>query len=113
MLTDFGIIHMMHPESATGSSERKPPQMLMGTPDYISPEQALGEPLDGRSDIYSLAVALFFLLAGRLPFQADSSITMALMHVHDTPPPLSTFCPDITPQIDRVIAKALSKWPED
>jgi hypothetical protein len=58
-------------------------------------------------------VTLFFLLVGRPPFQADSSITVALMHVHDTPPPLSTFRSDITPQIDRVIAKALSKWPED
>jgi len=85
----------------------------MGTPDYISPEQALGEPLDGRSDVYSLAVTLFFLLAGRPPFHADTSIAMALMHVHDTPPLLSTIRFDITPQIDRVIAKALAKWPED
>jgi serine/threonine protein kinase len=85
----------------------------MGTPDYISPEQALGDPIDGRSDIYSLAVTLFFLLTGRPTFQADSSITIALMHVHDTPPPLSAFRSDVTPQIDRVIAKALSKWPED
>jgi hypothetical protein len=91
----------------------KSPETLMGTPDYISPEQALGESLDGRSDVYSLAVTLFFLLAGRPPFQADSSITMALMHVHDTPPLLSTIRNDITPQIDRVIAKALAKWPED
>ena len=113
VLSDFGIVQLIQPNGQNVEPSIKSPDTLMGTPDYISPEQALGEPLDGRSDIYSLAVALFFLLAGRLPFQADSSITMALMHVHDTPPPLSTFCPDITPQIDRVIAKALSKWPED
>src|SRR2546430_8439177 len=62
MLTDFGIIHMMHPESTARSSVHKPPPVLMGTPVYISPEQALGHPLDGRSDIYSLGIMLFYLL---------------------------------------------------
>jgi len=113
VLSDFGIVQLIHPNGQNAEPSMKSPDTLMGTPDYISPEQALGEPLDGRSDVYSLAVTLFFLLAGRPPFQADSSITMALMHVHDTPPPLSAFRSDITPQIDRVIAKALSKWPED
>ncbi len=113
VLSDFGIVQLMRPDGQGAEPSMKSSETLMGTPDYISPEQALGEPLDGRSDVYSLAVTLFFLLAGRPPFQADSSITMALMHVHDTPPLLSTFRSDITPQIDRVIAKALSKWPED
>ena len=113
VLSDFGIVQFIQPHGQNEEPSIKSADTLMGTPDYISPEQALGEPLDGRSDIYSLAVTLFFLLAGRLPFQADSSITIALMHVHDTPPPLSTFRPEITPQIDRVIAKALSKWPEE
>src|SRR6266480_4549252 len=113
VLSDFGIVQLMRPDGQSAEPSMKSPETLMGTPDYISPEQALGESLDGRSDVYSLGVTLFFLLAGRPPFQADSSITMALMHVHDTPPLLSTFRSDITPQIDRVIAKALSKWPED
>jgi eukaryotic-like serine/threonine-protein kinase len=113
VLSDFGIVQLMQPDGQSVEPSMKSQETLMGTPDYISPEQALGEPLDGRSDIYSLAVTLFFLLAGRPPFHADSSITMALMHVHDTPPLLSAFRSDITPQIDRVIAKALSKWPED
>jgi serine/threonine protein kinase len=113
VLSDFGIVQLIQPNGQSVEPSMKSPDTLMGTPDYISPEQALGEPLDGRSDVYSLAVTLFFLLAGRPPFQADSSITMALMHVHDIPPALSTFRSDITPQIDRVIAKALSKWPED
>jgi len=103
----------MRPDGQSAEPSMKSSETLMGTPDYISPEQALSESLDGRSDVYSLAVTLFFLLAGRPPFQADSSIKLALMHVHDTPPLLSTFRSDITPQIDRVIAKALSKWPED
>jgi serine/threonine protein kinase len=113
VLSDFGIVQLIQPNGQDAEPSMKSPDTLMGTPDYISPEQALGEPLDGRSDVYSLAVTLFFLLAGRPPFQADSSITMALMHVHDTPPPLSALRSEITPQIDRVIAKALSKWPED
>jgi len=113
VLSDFGIVHLMQPEGQSTEQPMKSPETLMGTPDYISPEQALGEPLDGRSDVYSLAVTLFFLLTGRPPFHADTSIAMALMHVHDTPPLLSTIRFDITPQIDRVIAKALAKWPED
>jgi serine/threonine protein kinase len=113
VLSDFGIVHLMQQNGQSAKPSMKSSEILMGTPDYISPEQALGESLDGRSDVYSLAVTLFFLLAGRPPFQADSSITMALMHVHDTPPLLSTIRDDITPQIDRVIAKALAKWPED
>lgn len=113
VLSDFGIVRLMQPDSGSAQQSMKSPETLMGTPDYISPEQALGEPLDGRSDIYSLAVTLFFLLAGSPPFKADSSIAMALMHVHETPPALGTIRVESTPQIDRIIAKALSKWPEE
>ena len=83
VLSDFGIVRLMEGTSLTAQQSMKSPEILMGTPDYISPEQALGEPLDGRSDIYSLAVTLFFLLAGEPPFKSDSSIAMALMHVHE------------------------------
>jgi serine/threonine protein kinase len=113
MLTDFGIIHMMHPESTTGSSQHKPPQMLMGTPVYISPEQALGQPLDGRSDIYSLGITLFYLLTGRLPFEADSTIAVALLQIHEAPPALGQLRADISPAIDNVVQKALAKRPEE
>jgi serine/threonine protein kinase len=113
VLSDFGIVRLMQPDGVYAEQPMKSPETLMGTPDYISPEQALGEPLDGRSDIYSLAVSLFFLLAGSPPFKAETSIAMALMHVHETPPMLGTVRADVTPQIDRVIAKALAKWPEE
>ena len=113
MLSDFGIVRLMQPEDATTQQPMKSPDTLMGTPEYVSPEQALGEQLDGRSDIYSLGVTLFFLLAGSPPFKAESSIAMALMHVHETPPALGTMRVDITLQIDKVVAKALSKWPKD
>ena len=113
VLSDFGIVHLMQPDGHSTEQSMKSPETLMGTPDYISPEQALGQPIDGRSDVYSLAVTLFFLLVGSPPFKAETSIAMALMHVHEIPPALWTLRADITPEIDRVIGKALSKWPEE
>jgi eukaryotic-like serine/threonine-protein kinase len=113
MLSDFGIVRLMQPEDATAQQSMKSAEILMGTPDYISPEQALGEPLDGRSDVYSLGVTLFFFLIGSPPFKAENSIAMALMHVHETPPALGTLRADVTPHIDKVLAKALSKLPEE
>src|SRR5947199_6644272 len=111
-LSDFGIAHMMRRDIIADQSPTKTPGMLMGTPDYISPEQALGQPLDGRSDIYSLGITLFYLLTGRLPFVADSSIAVALLQVHGAPPALSLVRADITPYTDKVIQKALAKRPE-
>jgi serine/threonine protein kinase len=113
LLSDFGIARLMQPNAPAAERAIKSPETLMGTPDYISPEQALGQPLDGRSDIYSLGVTLFYLLAGSPPFKAESSIAMALLHVHETPPPLGLLRADITPDIDNVIGKALAKWPEE
>lgn len=113
VLSDFGIVRLLEGTSLTAQQTMKSPETLMGTPDYISPEQALGEPLDGRTDIYSLAVTLFFLLAGEPPFKSDSSIAMALMHVHEKPPLLGLQRADITPEIDQVIGTALAKWPEE
>jgi len=117
LLTDFGIAHIIRSEGTT-AVEGKPgqasqPELLMGTPDYISPEQALGHKLDGRSDIYSLGIMLFFLLAGSLPFKADSTIAIALLHVHEPPPSLCMLRADISPTLDRVVRKALAKSPED
>src|SRR5947209_3405997 len=66
-----------------------------------------------RSIIYSLGVTLYYLLAGSPPFKAESSIAVALMHVHEAPPVLGLMRADITPQIDFVMSKVLSKWPQD
>jgi serine/threonine protein kinase len=112
VLTDFGIVHMMR-DDGVAAQLGKHAEILMGTPDYISPEQALGQPLDGRSDVYSLGITLFHLLAGRLPFHAESSIAIGLLHVHEPPPSLSLIRADITPYIDHVILKALAKKPAD
>jgi serine/threonine protein kinase len=112
MLSDFGIARAMQVDSSMEQHATKASEILLGTPNYISPEQALGQQLDGRSDVYSLGVTLFFLLAGHPPFQADSSIAMALMHIHETPPSLSSLRTDISPEIDRVVGKALAKVPD-
>ena len=136
MLSDFGIAHIIHPETARGAENQaeangqtapasqatqrsqgehggQGPELLMGTPDYISPEQALGHKLDGRSDVYSLGIMLFFLLAGRLPFKADSTIAMALLHVHEPPPSLGMIRADISPALDRVMRTVLAKSPDE
>src|SRR6266568_357881 len=113
VLSDFGIAHVMRRDIISEQSPTKSPGTLMGTPDFISPEQALGQPLDGRSDIYSLGITLFYLLVGRLPFLAESTIAVALLQVHGAPPALSLLRADISPYTDSVIQKALAKRPEE
>ncbi|MBA2677349.1 MAG: protein kinase [Ktedonobacteraceae bacterium] len=111
MLSDFGIARLTRGEN--NSVELKSRDALVGTPDFISPEQALGRPLDGRSDIYSLGVTLFFLLTKRLPFRADSAITLALLHVHEPPPSLALIRADVTEDMDETLKKTLAKNPDD
>ena len=116
VLADFGIARIANESTLKLSGERRfvtETNALMGTPDYISPEQALGQDLDGRSDIYSLAILLFFLLAGELPFKADTSIALALMHVHDAPPSLCLWRADVSPVVDGVIHRALAKGKDE
>ncbi len=113
LLSDFGIARLTRTEEGVELAEVLGPGVVMGTPDYISPEQAMGRSLDGRSDIYSLAVTVFLLLTKRLPFNANSPIALALLHVHETPPSLSVIRADITSALDEVVHKALAKDPDD
>jgi len=113
LLSDFGIARLTRTEEGVELAEVIGPGVVMGTPDYISPEQAMGRSLDGRSDIYSLAVTVFLLLTKRLPFNANSPIALALLHVHETPPSLSAIRADITSALDEVVHKALAKEPDD
>src|SRR5437667_2844485 len=111
MLSDFGIAYLMNNAEKSTGNTTKTSDSVMGTPDYVSPEQALGQHLDGCSDIYSLGITLFFLLAKKLPFRADTPIATALLHIHEPPPSLALLRADISPALDRVVQKALAKDP--
>lgn len=107
-LSDFGISKLLEDSvhlTQTG--------VAMGTPDYMSPEQFKGLPLDGRSDIYSMGVMLYEMAVGRPPFEADNKWTLAQKHIADDPPVPSSINPNLTPEIDDVILKAMAKEPDD
>jgi serine/threonine protein kinase len=109
MVTDFGIAR-----AAAGDSRLTVTGVAIGTPAYMSPEQALGErELDGRSDIYSLGVIGYQMLAGETPFKAANTPAMLVKHVSETPRPLLSLRPDMPPSLAYAISRALAKKPED
>jgi serine/threonine-protein kinase len=85
--------------------------ITMGTPLYMSPEQAQGHALDHRSDLYSLGVTFYHMLAGVPPFKADTPIALALKHVKDTPASIAVHRPDVPPDLDRLVLKLMAKSP--
>ena len=85
------------------------PGLTMGTPLYMSPEQAQGKPLDQRSDLYSLGVSFYHMIAGEPPFRADSALAMAMKHVNDMPPSIAVFRPDLPPELDKLVLKLMAK----
>jgi serine/threonine protein kinase len=105
-LTDFGIA------KATSGTTLTRTGMLIGTPQYMSPEQCLGKDVDSKSDIYSLGVVLYEMLTGRVPFSADNTPSILYMHVHETMASPAGINPDIPLGVERVAAKALAKQPE-
>jgi serine/threonine protein kinase len=82
---------------------------VVGTPHYMSPEQCLGEELDGRSDIYSLGIVLFEMLIGVVPFDSPTTTAIVIKHVNDPPPPPRTLNPKISPAVESVVLRALKK----
>ena len=108
-LTDFGIAKLL--ESA--SPRLTQTDAIMGTPAYISPEQAQAQPVDQRSDIYSLGIILYEMVTGRVPFVADTPLAIIFKHVSDPLPLPSSIKPDIPASIEQVILKALAKDPRD
>jgi serine/threonine protein kinase len=108
-LTDFGIAKIL--ESA--SPRLTQTDAIMGTPAYISPEQAQSRPVDQRSDIYSLGIILYEMVTGSVPFVADTPLAVVLKHISDPLPLPSIVKPDIPTSIEQVILKALSKNPND
>ncbi|MDL2718823.1 MAG: serine/threonine-protein kinase [Acidobacteriota bacterium] len=108
LLADFGLAR-----SAEVSSGLTATGTVLGTPLYMAPEQAMGQALDGRADQYALAVIAFELLAGRVPFSAESPLAVLHQHVSTPPPPLSTVLPGTGASVDAVLSRGLAKKPED
>ncbi len=108
VLTDFGIA-----KAASGHGTRTGANMTIGTPHYVSPEQAQGRKLDGRSDIYALGVTLYRAATADLPFRSSDWFELARMHVEERPTSPRKLQPGISKRLERVIMKCLAKHPDD
>jgi eukaryotic-like serine/threonine-protein kinase len=105
-VTDFGI-------ARAGASQMTEAGSIMGTAQYLSPEQARGAPVTASSDLYSAGIVLYEMLTGKVPFNGDSAIEIAMKHLNDPPKPPSKIRPEIPDELDAVVLRALSKNPED
>lgn len=106
-VTDFGIAKGPSSENLTMTDK------AIGTVNYISPEQASGNPVDKKSDVYSVGVMLYEMLTGKLPFTAESPVAVAMMQVNDTPANPRSINPQIPVGLEQIVLKAMSKKPED
>ena len=106
---DFGIARAMSDAQATMTQTAQ----VIGTAQYLSPEQARGERVDSRSDLYSTGCLLYELLTGRPPFTGDSPVAIAYQHVRENPVPPSRVDPDVPPWADAIVLKAMAKAPGD
>ena len=106
-LTDFGIVRVAEDQGLTNSG------IVLGTADYLSPEQARGEKLTASSDLYSLGVVMFEMLAGRPPFVGPTAVSIAMQHASVDPPPLHQFNITVPPAVEQIVQRALEKEPEN
>ncbi len=108
VVSDFGIARAVSGYvSATGVN------MTIGTPHYLSPEQAQGRPLDGRTDLYSLGITLYKAATGDLPFKSKDWYELARMHVEEAPSPPRLAHPELSKKLERIILRLLAKHPDD
>jgi len=105
-VTDFGI-------ARAGASDMTETGSIMGTAQYLSPEQAQGHAVNAQSDLYSVGVILYEMLTARVPFDAESPVTIALKHVSEAPTPLSAINPNVPPELEQTVLWVLNKDPAD
>ncbi len=105
-VTDFGI-------ARAGASDMTQTGSIMGTAQYLSPEQAQGHAVTARSDLYSIGIVLYELLTGRVPFEAETAVTIALKQVSEAPEPPSHLSSAVTPELEAVVLRALAKDPAE
>jgi beta-lactam-binding protein with PASTA domain len=105
-VTDFGIARV-------GASQMTEAGSIVGTAQYLSPEQARGAPVDARSDLYSLGIVLYELLTGKVPFTGDSPVEIAMKHLNELPKPPSAGRPEVPRDLDLVVLRALAKDPDE
>lgn len=107
-LADFGIAKAVSNSTMVAESNK-----IMGSVHYFSPEQAKGSNVDARSDIYSLGIVLYEMLTGRVPFDGDSAVQIALMHINEDIPPLSRYVKGLPPALEKAVMKATDKLPSN
>ncbi|HLM75021.1 MAG TPA: protein kinase [Polyangiaceae bacterium] len=116
---DFGIAKIVdrtdrepdEPPPSISDSVLTTVGVIVGTPQYMSPEQCRASPIDARSDVYSCGILLYQLLTGRVPFTGEHPFEIAMKQVREPPPPPTTYMPHLHPELEKVILTALEKWP--
>jgi serine/threonine-protein kinase len=107
LVTDFGIAHRVDADAVPDGGA------VFGTAEYMAPEQATGEAIDGRCDVYAMGVVLFLCLAGRLPFEAPDAAKLVAMHIEQPPPRLTSLAPGVPRRLAVVVDRCLAKHPPD
>ncbi len=115
LIADFGLAKVVNDttDSITGNGHLTSTGTIVGTPEYLSPEQGTGDAIDYRTDVYSLGVVVYHMLAGRAPYTGASPVAVAIKHAIEEPPPITRFNPTIPANIERIVLKAMAKSPNE